>query len=652
MLYLGAMSSGQDVLAVPATLATEWMLGNGLGGSACGTVTGIQTRRTHGLLHAADLHGRVTTVLLKLDERLATDAGTVELPGNPTGGIIRAAGPCRLEAFRLDPWPTWRFHAADVVLEKSLFMIHGHNAVAVAYRHLAGPPARLTVSPLVVARAPTGIQKERADLGCAVQGVPGRVRIEMAIEYPALTLWHNGTFLPARVWVRGLDYPADRDAGMKAVEDALVPGYIECSLQAGGALHVVAATVDGLFRTLASEGRLGTPPPRTLAECVAALEGEERGRCAGSRRVALESADFTARQAAAAHGGPGATIARRRDPLLDERDGWTLPLARTIEQRLARRGHRLTLVTSLPEAEERGEHVLRSLPGLIALRAFDIARAVLRGYAEYLDDGLAPVAFDVGDGTPRYGDPEPALWMVHAADLLARRSDDLEFVKNGLYPQLESVMQHYRAGTRGGIRVDSDGLLGSGEGPEFSRPADLNALWYHALVAIAQLARVVGRKESGAFYLAWAHEHQKRFNESMWDEANGCLVRGLAAHGPEPGLTPGQLLAVSLPPALLPQERALRLVEVVERKLLAPGGLREEPGSARVSATWLGAFFSAYLRVHGRSPEAQAKVRGWFDAIAAGRSEGIQTLPTPAAAELLRVWIEDVDHTEIPLAVV
>ncbi|MEK7329961.1 MAG: amylo-alpha-1,6-glucosidase, partial [Candidatus Eisenbacteria bacterium] len=332
-------------------------------------------------------------------------------------------------------------------------------------------------------------------------------------------------------------------------------------------------------------------------------------------RAAFAGADFTARQAATAHGGPGEALARRSAPLVEPGDPWVPRLAQALADGLVQRGERTTLLASLPAGAERGEDTLRALPALITLRAFEPAREVLRGYVEYLNEGLAPETFDPADGRPRYGDPAPALWLVHAAELLARRSEDLELVRDAIYPAVESIMQAYRAGTRGGIRVGADGLLSAGEGEAACCRADLNALWFHALVATAQLARLTGRKESGAFYLAWAREHQTRMLAAMWDEKHGCLYEALTADGPRPGLSPSQLLAVSLPPPLLPPERAARLVAAVERELFTPLGLRTSAGADTASPAWLGAFITAYLRVHQRSVEAQARAHGWLETL-------------------------------------
>ena len=186
---------------------------------------------------------------------------------------------------------------------------------------------------------------------------------------------------------------------------------------------------------------------------------------------------------------------------------------------------------------------------------------------------------------------------------------------------------------------------------------------------MAQLAKLAGRRESGAFYLAWARDHQTRFNEALWDDDRG-VVRGVE-DAPEAAL--GQVLAASLAPAVLPQERAMRLLEHLRRERMTPLGLREDPSSARAGTTWLGPFLIGWLRAHQRSEAARAQAREWLAPFIAGLERGAPGIlatvePAPgageaspsaaaaapqlagdpfsvlAAADLLRLWIEEMDH--------
>jgi hypothetical protein len=664
------MRNGQEVHASSGAIVTrEWVLADGAGGSAHGNVACIPARRGHAWLHVAGYGAPVTTVLVGFEERVRLEEGLFDLaaiPGRDPGGTEAT-----LERFETHPWPTWCYRCGDLTLERSLFAVHGHPALVVSYRHLGGPTAHLRSSPLVVARTPSSVQRENPEIQGLAQGIPGRVRVDTIPGGPSLTLWHQGSFLPNRLWRRGIGH---LDEPHKSHEDALVPGHMECDLRPGETVHIVASTEEGLFKALAIEGRLGTPPPNTLAACVDALAKGERGRRDLEGELAIRGADFTARQAAAAH-GDGA-MARRPTPLIEPTDPWTPTLAWAALQGLAHQVGRLTMLDPLPDAIDGGVSGLRALPGLVSIRAFEPARDVLQGFAVHLFDGLAPSAFD-GEGRPIYDQAEPSLWMIHVAELLSRRSEEADWLRE-LYPQLESVLDYYRGGTRGGIKVAPDGLLQvNGKG---IKSAALNALWYHALVAMAQLARLMERKENAAFYLAWARQHGQCFNETFWDEEIGGLHDAVSEKGPKSGVAPAHLLAVSLSPSILPLERARRLVTHVERELFTPLGLRPEPRAACVEPSWLGTFHGAYLKAHGRDAESQSRVRGWLDQLrlklddsTAGHVPAAFDWPGPrrgsrrtddlfalhealprgasplAAAELLRVWIEELAHAVEPV---
>jgi glycogen debranching enzyme len=662
------MELGQEVLSDPrAALGHEWLLANGLGGSAAGTVAGANTRRSHALLIAVSPHGRPLALLSQLSERVHVQGAWHPLGAQiHASGMARPAGRATIEAFRLDPWPIWTLRIGELRLEKSLFLIEGHQAIAIGYRHLEGPPARLAASPLITGRALDDLRREGPIPGLATQVVPGRIRIEIEPGLPPLTIWHNGSFTPARVWVRELAYPADR-AGEQALEDALIPCHLEGTLTPGAELNVVASAEEDLFRALATEARLGTPPPRTLRDCVMVLARERHREWAAWRAARLKHADWTARQAMVAHGADAAVSPRRLEPLIGRDDPWVPRLADALYAALARRGHRTTLLAALPDGVERGADTLRALPALISLRAFDVTRAILAGYVEYLNEGLAPESFDRTDGTPAYGDPAPSLWLLNAAELYVRRSEDSAFLEE-IYPALESIVQAFRAGTRFGVRTTPEGLLTAGEGGQEEIRADLNALWYHGLVAIAQMAKLTGRRENGAFYLAWAREQQARFMERLWDGSRGLLRDALTPAGDRDDTRARHLLAASLAPAVLPAEAMQRLVARIERELVTPLGVREAAGGpARLD--WVGAYVAAHLRAHARAPAAQARMRDWLEGLNAACSRSVpghapeafdpdastaypRLLGAPAsltaAAEILRAWIEEIDHVRVP----
>jgi len=653
-----------------AATAREWLLPDGLGGYAAGTASGAPSRRAHALLAAPAPHGRLAALVLRFEERLQLGAAAHELsaswwarPGGPP--VAREGAHAQLVAFAREPWPAWTWRFEGTLIERELRLVEGHHALVASWTLREGGPATLQVAPLLAARDPLALQRETPEFRGALQGIPGRVRVETLPGLPGVTIWHNGAFVPARGWAHGLAYPldaADGDDGDPAGEgeDGFRPGWVQASLGApGAALHMVLSPEEPLFRALAAELRLGTPPARTLGGCVEALDRAAREQRAARRRAALAGLDLTARRATAARGGPDEAAARRLEPFVDERDPLAGSLAAQVQGALVTRHGRLTLVGAWPDTLERGADALRAAAALVTLRDFESARAVAGGYLEYLDEGLAPESFDPADGAPRYGDPEPSLWLVNLVDLIARRGErpaaDDPFLRETAWPALEQVLQHLRSGSRHGVHCDREGFLWSGEGERAAARAGTNALWYHALVAMAQFGKLLGRRENAAFYLAWAHELQKNFAARFWDEEAGCLFESLTARGPVRGLSAPQLWAASLPPTLLPAPLAKRLLATVERELIAREGLFERPGDGEPRGEWLGTWVSAVLRVLAREPGGQAPVYARLERVAAHvRERGVLPGGEPgrrfsalAAAVMLRAWIEDADRDAI-----
>src|SRR5258708_36353460 len=165
----------------------EWLVTNGLGGWGSGTVSGATTRRYHGLFVPALQPPLGRTVLVaKLNER-ATVAGQVfPLSSNEYGdGTIDPRGYVYIESFQLD-WgvPTWTYALAGGLLEKRVWMPHGHDSVFVTYTwRRAASPLLLDVLVMTTSRdahmETQGGWQPRVDLsprGAVVYPPAGRLR--------------------------------------------------------------------------------------------------------------------------------------------------------------------------------------------------------------------------------------------------------------------------------------------------------------------------------------------------------------------------------------------------------------------------------------------------------------------------------------------
>ena len=140
-----------------AALRREWLETNGLGGFASSTITGLNTRRYHGLLVAATKPPVGREVLLsKLEETLLIDGHAFDLSSNRYPGVVHPQGFRYLTNFRLDPFPIFTFEVEGIVIEKTVFMVYGENTSVVQYelKSTKQPPKslRLEIRPLIAFR--------------------------------------------------------------------------------------------------------------------------------------------------------------------------------------------------------------------------------------------------------------------------------------------------------------------------------------------------------------------------------------------------------------------------------------------------------------------------------------------------------------------
>jgi len=217
-----------------------------------------------------------------------------------------------------------------------------------------------------------------------------------------------------------------------------------------------------------------------------------------------------------------------------------------------------------------------------------------------------PNHFPATGVTPSYNSVDASLWYVVVAqafiDACSRRGRWLEpRVSKRLTDTSQEILEAYSEGTRFGIHVDADGLLAAGEPgvaltwmdvivdrvpvtPRIGKPVEVQALWVNALMIGARWSERWGDL---------ADEASESFGERFWNAARGCLydvvdvghVRGAT----DDRVRPNQILAVGgLRIALLAPDRARAIVDVVERELWTPMGLRTlargEPGYDPASA--------------------------------------------------------------------
>src|SRR5579859_2933636 len=263
-----------------AIIQREWLVTNGLGSYASGSVAGVNTRRYHGLLVTALRPPVARTVMVaKIDEEVEYDQRTLYLGANEyQDGTINPGGFVHLESFSLEeglPIFLYRLGGPNgLMLEKRIWMERRQQTTYVRYRlfrqpldassEAIGQPKNgaraaeepgitLTILPFAAYRdyhaeqhgsndwhfsvstlnsSGADPQNAEADIaGCTVTA------FDRATPYHLIALGHHETapaFTPMGVWYWRFLHRKERERGLPDTEDYYLPGTFRARLALAG----------------------------------------------------------------------------------------------------------------------------------------------------------------------------------------------------------------------------------------------------------------------------------------------------------------------------------------------------------------------------------------------------------------------------------
>ena len=595
-----------------AACGREWLETNGMGGFASSTIIGLNTRRYHALLVAATKPpvGRLA-MLSKLEETLVIDGRRHELSTNQYPGVTHPQGYQYLKEFRLDPFPVFVYEVEAVEIVKSVFMVYGENTTVIQYEaRRAGEAAScmLEVRPLLAFRDYHSTTHENSSLNRRVHSETNMASFAPYEGLPALHLAHDADRIDATgYWYRDFELQAERDRGLDFREDLFAPAAFTFDLKGRARASIIAST------------------ERRDVKDAARLKQNEIER----REGILASAP-------------------NQDPLVRS-------LVLAADQYVVGRGDCKTVIAGYHWFGDWGRDTMIALPGLTLVTGrADVAKSILREFALHINRGMLPNRFPDAGEAPEYNTVDATLWYFEAVRALADYTGDYEFIKANLYQALVDIIDWHARGTRYGIRVDSDGLLASGEEgaqltwmdakvgdyvvtPRGGKPVEIQALWYNALGVMKELANRFGYGGNEKRFGEMASRARRSFNNQFWNEKAGCLYDVVNHEARDASIRPNQIFAVSLAHTMLSRDKAKRVVEVVERELLTPFGLRSlSPSDTQyanrcegdmlsrdisyhqgtVWAWLMGPFITAYIKVNSqtasRANRARARAAGWL----------------------------------------
>jgi len=545
-------------------LTREWLLTNGLGGYASGTIAGVLTRRYHGFLIAAlpAPIGRMVMLNHVAETFTLPDGQAVSIGGEERAGHLRE--------FRLEAGlPVWRFAFGATVVEKRVVLPYAQNTVHVTYHLLEpGDVVRLTLLPAVHFRPHDAPVNRHVDGQYALTALDERYEITLRRPHtPTLRLRMYGlhpSFTFESRHIAEVLYRAERSRGYEATGDLWCPGSFTVDVTSEQPATLVASSeawniVDAL-----------TP------EAAHAAERERRRRL-------LRLAPASARD------GIGAELVLAADQFIIS------PVGRVEDGARAKAaGDEVrTVIAGYHWFTDWGRDTMIGLDGLtLATGRHAEAGYLLRTFAYYVQDGLIPNLFSEGRNEGLYHTADATLWFFHAIDRYLDVTSDRETLRL-LSPKLLEIVEAHLRGTRFGIGVDPHhGLLRQGaEGyqltwmdakiddwvvtPRRGKAVEINALWYNALRLLEGWLREEHQEDASTRIGAVAARAYQSFNERFWYKDGDYLYDVVDGEdGDDAACRPNQIFAVSLPHAVLDPARWERVVSVVRERLLTQVGLR------------------------------------------------------------------------------
>ncbi len=684
-----------------AGLDHEWLVTNGLGGYAAGTLIGATTRSYHGLLVAALRPPVERSVLVtKLDEEVevAGEHGQSILyklgVNEYQDGTLDPTGYAYLDSFALEgdiPCFSYRLNE-HIMLDKRIWMEYGQNTTYVQYdlrpildEEASSATFTLKLFPFCLSRDHHSTTRGNAGWHFLVEneGNGCLVRANSGSHPYRLIAGPSASFAETGYWYWNILHRRDRERGLPDVEDVYQPGTFSIRLAVGKLVTLVASAEDELSAEFGSDRH---------EEAVAQALDKHRRRVKQLLNVADRSTlNLPKKDPVAARLVMAAdqfTVARP-EPNTSHAPSATLKLT----------PNRKTVIAGYPWFTDWGRDSMISLPGLLLHTGrYSEARGLLKAFAAYTYKGLIPNRFPDSGEEPEYNTADATLWMFHALNAYTSTTHDWSLLKD-LYPTLSEIITWHRRGTLYGIGVDpSDGLLAAGAPgvqltwmdakvgdwvvtPRRGKPVEVNALWYCALYYMETWAMRLSYDalEFGELLTQVRDNFARRF----WYEEGGYLYDVVDVDG-IPGkcdasLRPNQLFAASLTQHLLSEEQTRSMLQQVTDHLLTPMGLRtlspqdpayhahfngkrEERDEAYHQGTvwpWLmGAYIDVHLRLFNNPaallPQLQPLIAHLWDNCAGSICEVAEPEPpfTPggcfaqawSVGEVLRAWLAISDN--------
>ena len=539
----------------------EWLVTNGLGGYASTSIDGRLTRKYHGLLLAAlpPPFGRTVVLNQLIEEVTLPGQKSVPLTLEEKEELASSPQPFSyLKEFWLENGlPVWIFQIKETIIEKRVLFAHLQNSLYLSYKLLT-PCAgvNLTLTPLIHFRShEESVNKKHPSY--SIYKRPGKGVEIIAHPFPSLKLKmaKEATFYE-KILFKDCFYQLEKERGYDSFGKLWSPGSFQQLLLPDQTVQFTASTES--WQSLANTSFKKVKAEELRKKQLLSLPLQD----AFTQQLVLAADQFIVTPA-------------YRSLSLDKK-----------------KENLQTVIAGYPWFTDWGRDTMISLEGLtLCTNRFKQARQILCTFHAAIWQGLIPNMFPESQQKGVYHTADATLWFFHALDRYLEVSRDFTLLKEML-PNLKQVIDWHRKGTAFGIKVDQDGLLMQGaehyqltwmdakvDGwvvtPRRGKAVEINGLWYNALCLISDWIAMEESEKAAIPYKEAARYAYETFNQRFYYPQGGYLYDLIDGEKQEAiACRPNQLFSFSLKHAILDPKYWQTILEVVQKKLLTPLGLR------------------------------------------------------------------------------
>ncbi|MFH1404415.1 MAG: amylo-alpha-1,6-glucosidase [Candidatus Altiarchaeota archaeon] len=523
-----------DLKSVADPSSMEFLLTNGLGGYSSSSISCLNTRKYHGLLVSSFPVIDRRVMLLKLDEELFVEGVGHGLGVNDySDGTRVAEGINYLDSVKSTPHSfELRYSVGGVSLVKRLGMYQGFNALKVSYMlsNNSPGPVEFRVNPVVSCRSIHGLLGVSDIFEC--KSFNDRA---FGIQSPDTYLLVYNDLMESVVcsnWHRNFKYFMDERRGEDHVDNGFYPGYFKTSVDEGSGIEFSFTVASGVDE-------------RDCGRVFTGLSSSKTPLKSGFKDLRLY------------------TLLCNTSSFLVDSDG------------------RKSIMAGYHWFDDWGRDTMISLPGLCLVTGrLGEAERILGGFLRNVYGGRIPTVFN--KGVPEYRDFDSSLWLIDRVNSYAKYAgnDDARRFLRAYWWTMKDIVKKYSGWCRDGILHHDSGTWM--DTLSRSQAVEVQGLWYNALRVMKSLSKLVG-DEAGVDDLISGFEDN--FMENYW---NGSYLDDCLGDG---SIRPNQVLLLSMDYNVVPEDKALKILDLVDSELLTPYGLRTlARGDSRYRGRYVGGF--------------------------------------------------------------